>query len=40
MFEVFEYEYFNTTDKHIKSHIKELVENADEFDKLKEQPNQ
>ena len=40
MFEVFEYEYFNTTSKYIKSHIKGLVENADEFDKLKEQPNQ
>ena len=33
-------EYFNTTDKHIKSHIKGLVERSVEFDKLKEQPNQ
>ena len=39
-FEVYEYEYFNTTDKLIKSHIKGLVEKAVEFDKLKEQPNQ
>ncbi len=39
-FEVFEYEYFNTTENHIKSYIKGLVEKADEFDKLKEQPNQ
>lgn len=39
-YELFEYEYFNTTDKHIKSHIKGLVERSVKFDKLKEQPNQ
>lgn len=39
-FEVFEYEYFNTTDKDIKSYIKGLVERSVEFHKLKEQLNQ
>ncbi len=35
MFEVYEYKYFDTTDKLIKSHIKELVEMSIKFDKLK-----
>lgn len=39
-FEVYEYDYFNPRDKHIKSYIKGLVERSAEFDKLKEQSNQ
>lgn len=36
MFEVYEYDYFDTSDKHVKSHIKGLVERSVELDKLKE----
>jgi len=39
-FEVFKYEYFSHNDVTVKSHIKALVETSEEYDKLKEQPNQ
>lgn len=37
-FEVFEYEYINSKDIDVKSYIKTLVESAEEYKKLKEQP--
>lgn len=39
-FEVFEYEYFHTNDKVVKSFIRKLVEMSIKLDKLNEQPNQ